>query len=159
MLGDGREDVIERDAETLGFDNQLLDLFAEELSALFARRLGERGDDGADSGKRFEEPFGDEMRDDFGRSVGIDFQIFAERADRGEGVTWTELPGDHGAFCRIDNLLEERDAGAKLDAEWNHMCTMTDSTVDVKKKRQDQGHGDQGPENEARRLPGFVFLA
>jgi hypothetical protein len=38
------------------------------------------------------------------------------------------LARNHGLLRRVDDLLEQRDAGAERNAKGDHMCTITDST-------------------------------
>ena len=129
VLGDAGEDVVAGDAEALGLDDELLDLAGEELGALPAGRVGTRGDDVADAGASLEEAVADELRDDLVGGVGIDLELAAQSADGGEGIARKELAGDHRLLRGVDNLLEERDAGPEVDAEGNHNCTITHSTV------------------------------
>lgn len=132
VLGDACEDVVADDAEALGFDDELLDLAGQELSAFFAGRVGARGDDVADTGAGFEKAVTDELRDDLVGGVGVDLEFAAEGADRREGLAGKELAGDHRLLRGVDDLLEERDAGPEVDAEGNHNCTITHSTAIVK---------------------------
>ena len=129
MGGDGVEHLFALDAEALGFDDELFDLVAKELGALFFGGVGEWSDDSADAGAGFEQALGDQVRDDLVRGVGIDLEVFGEDADRREGIAGAKLAGDHRLFGGVDDLLEERDAGAELDSERDHSSTITDSTV------------------------------
>ena len=129
MLGDAGEDVVASDAEALGFDDELLDLAAEELSALFAGGVGAGGDHVADAGTGFEKAVADELCDDLVGGVGVDLELAAEDADRGEGVSGKELAGDHRLLRGEDDLLEERDTGPEIDAEGKYSRTITHSTV------------------------------
>jgi hypothetical protein len=117
VLGDAGEDVVADNAETLGFDDELLDLAAEELGALFAGGVGTGGDDVADAGASFEEAVADQLRDDLVGGVGINLELAAEGANGGKGVAGKELAGDHRLLRGVDDLLEERDAGPELDTE------------------------------------------
>jgi len=129
MRREGVEHLIEFNAHVLGFDDDLFDLVAEELSALFAAGIGQDGDDGADAGASFKQAFVDEVSDDLVGGVGIDFEFLAERAHGRKGIAGAELAADHGFFGCVDDLLEERDAGAVWNAEGDHVCTITRSTV------------------------------
>jgi hypothetical protein len=129
VRGDGGEHLFAVDAEALGFDDEFFDLVAEELGALLAGRVGQRGDDGADAGAGFEQPLGDEVGDDLVRGVGVDLELLGQGADGGEGIAGAQLAGDHRLLGGVDDLLEERDAGAELDAKRDHVCTITDSTA------------------------------
>jgi hypothetical protein len=104
------------------------------VGALLAAGVGQDSDHGADSGAGFKQALAHQMGNDLVRCIGIDLEFFAQGADGGERVTGAQLAGDHGFFRRVDDLLEERDAGAEVDAERNHMCTMTVSTLNCKKK-------------------------
>jgi hypothetical protein len=42
------------------------------------------------------------------------------------------LSGNDCLLGRIHDLLVDRDAGLECQAEWDHMCTMTDSTLKKK---------------------------
>ncbi len=129
MLSDAGEDVVAGDAEALGFNDELLDLATEELGALFAGGVGERGDDVAYSGAGLEEAVADQLSDDFVGGVGVDLELAAEGADGGKGIAGEKLAGDHRLLRGVDDLLEERDAGPEVDAEGNHSCTITHSTA------------------------------
>ena len=129
MLGDAGEDAVAGDAEALGFNDEFLDLAAEELGALFAGGVGEGGDDIADAGAGFEEAVADELGDDLVGGVGVDLEFAAKGADRGEGVAREELARDHRLLRGVDDLLEERDARPEVDSEWNHSSTITRSTA------------------------------
>jgi hypothetical protein len=76
-----------------------------------------------------EDAFGDQLDDYLVGRVWIDFQGFAEFANRRKRITWTHLAGDHGFFGGVDDLLVEGEAGFERDAEGDHLCIMTASTV------------------------------
>ncbi len=129
MLGDAGEDVVAGDAETLGFDDELLDLATEELGTLLAGGVGERGDDVAYAGTGLEKAVADQLRYDLVGGVGVDLELAAEGADGGKWVAGEELSGDHRLLRGVDDLLKERNAGPEVDAEGNHSCTITHSTL------------------------------
>ena len=129
VLGDAGEDVVAGDAETLGFNDEFLDLTAEELGALFAGGVGTGGDDIADAGTSLEQAIADELRDDLVGGVGVDLEFAAENPDGGEGIAGKELAGDHRLLCSVDDLLKERSTGPEVDAEGNHSSTITRSTA------------------------------
>ena len=74
------------------------------------------------------------MGDDFVRGIGIDLKGLAESAHRREGVAGTHLAGHDGLLSGIRGLLVKRDAGLKDQAERDHKCIITDSTVKCKEK-------------------------
>jgi hypothetical protein len=129
VVVDGVDEVFAGDGEVLGLDDEGFDLGAEEFAAGAEGGVAERGDDGADAGVGLEEVFGEESGDDLGGGVGVDVGFAAEGADGGEGVAGTKLAGDDGALGGVDDLLGDGEAGLELDAEGDHVCTITDSTV------------------------------
>ena len=131
MLGDGFENVFAAQAEVFGFDHQRLDLPLQQLPAGTQGGALRRSDHGADSGVQFKEAFGEQCGDDLVRGVGVDMLLAAEGSHRRKGVSRAELAGDDRTLGRVDDLLEDRNAGPKLDAEGCHVCTITDSTHDV----------------------------
>ena len=131
MVGDSFENVFAAQAEVLGLDPQLLALPLQQLTAGAQSGALRRGDHGADSGVRFEETFGKQRRDDLVRGVGVDVVFAAENSHRRKGVSRAELAGYDRALGCVDDLLEDWNAGSKLDVEWCHMCTITDSTVSL----------------------------
>ena len=88
--------------------------------SLASGRIGELGDNGANAGTHFEQPLINQVGHHFGGGVGIDFEFLAERADRGKGIAGAQLAGDHRLLRRVDDLVEEGDAGAKRDLERDH---------------------------------------
>ena len=131
MVGDSFENVFAAQAEVFGFDHQGLDLPLQQLATGAQGGALWRGDHCTDSGVRFEKAFGEQRGDDLVCSVGVDVLFAAEGSHRRKGVSRTELAGDDCTLGRVDDLLEDRNAGPKLDAEVCHVCTITDSTVDV----------------------------
>ena len=109
-------------------------LEAQQVVARTQRGVAWRGDDRADSGMRFKQTVGEQRGDDLVRGVGVDVRFAAECADRGERVSGTELAGDDSPGGGVDDLLADGDAGAKMDDERNHMCTITASTPRKHKK-------------------------
>ena len=86
MLGDAVEYVVTADPETLRFNDELLDLGAEKLSALLARGVRQRGDNIPDARACLKEPITDKLRDDLMRGIGIDLQLATEGPHRGKRV-------------------------------------------------------------------------
>jgi len=129
VLGDAGQNIFAVDAKTFRFDDELLDLAAEEFGAFFACGVRAGGDDVADAWPGFEKAVADKLRDDLVGGIGIDLEFAAEGTNRGEWVAGKKLTRDHRLLRRIDDLLEERDAGPEMDAERNHDCTITHSTV------------------------------
>ena len=64
MGGDRLVHLRKFDSHALGFNHQFLDLVAQQLGALLAGGVGQHGDDGADAGTSFEQPFTDQMGND-----------------------------------------------------------------------------------------------
>ena len=109
----------------------------EPLQQLAAGAQGgalRRSDHGTDSRVRFEKAFGEQRSDDFVRGVGVDVLFAAEDSHRRKGVSRAELAGYDRTLGRVDYLLEYGNAGPKLDAEWCHSCTITDSTASLQDK-------------------------
>lgn len=128
VAGDSFEEIFARDRKTFGGDDERFNLMAEEFFASTQRGVSQCCHDGAYAGIGFEKFFGEKCGDDFVRRVGIDVGFAAERADRREDVARAELAGDDGALGGVDDLLEDRFAGTKLDSERNHLRTITAST-------------------------------
>jgi len=134
MFGDGFEDLFAAQAEVFGFDHQGFDLPLQQLAAGAQGGTLRRGDHCADSGVRFEKAFGKQRGNDLVRGVGVDVLFAAEDSHRRKGVSRAELAGYDRTLGRVDYLLEYGNAGPKLDAEWCHSCTITDSTASLQDK-------------------------
>jgi len=129
VLGNGFEDGLAGETEELGFDDERLNLTGEQVATGALRCARQSGDDGADAGVRLEELFGEQSSNDFGGGVGIDVGFAAERANGGKWVSGPQLTGDDGTLGGVNNLVRDGNARAKLDAERNHVCTITASTL------------------------------
>ena len=112
--------VFKVDAETLGFDDELLKLMLEELCFLRFGGGGTHGDDSSGTRANLEKAGIDETGDDFVSGVGIDFELAGKGAHRGKFVTGAELAGNDGFGGGVDNLLVDGRAGAEVDAEGQH---------------------------------------
>ncbi len=134
MVGDSFENVFAAQAEVFGFDYQRLDLPLQQLTAGAQSGALRRSDHGADSGMRFQKAFGEQRGDDLVRGVGVDMLFAAEDSHRRKGVSRAELAGDDRTLGCVDDLLEDRNAGPKLDVEGRHSCTITDSTAGGQEK-------------------------
>jgi hypothetical protein len=153
VLGDSFLHVRKIDTEALGFDDEFLDLLAEEIGFFGFGGGGTLGDNGDGAGANFEEARVNEAGDDFVGGVGVDFELAAECADRGKFVTGAELTGDDGFRGGVDDLLVEGDAGLEIHVERDHACTITDRTADA------MGFGDGGEMEEAEVRESRVCLA
>lgn len=131
MVGDGFQNFFATQAKMHGFDHQRLDLPLQQVAAGAKCRVLGGSDDRADTGARFEKAFREQRGDDLMRGVGIDVLLSTKGSHRRKGIACTELAGDDRTLGRVDDLLEYGNAGPKLDAEWCHMRTITDSTVGV----------------------------
>ena len=89
------------------------------------------GQSRTNSGPHFEQPVESQLDDHFVRGVRINLQRLAEHSNRGECLPWRELAGDRGLFSGESNLLVNRNARFKCQAEWNHWSIMTRSTVNA----------------------------
>jgi hypothetical protein len=130
-------DVVEIQSKFFRLNDELFQFRPQEMTPLRGGGCGWLGDDGADAWTDFQHPFGHQLRDYFVRCVGINFQILTERTDGRERIAWAHLPGNHGLFGSIDDLLIDRDAGLKSQAKRYHVCTITGSTVVDKRKMQE----------------------
>lgn len=129
MVGEGFGEIFELKAEALRFDDDGLDFAFEQPGFLSLRGFRAGGNDGANAGTNLEKTGSHEASDHLVRSVGIDFEIAAESADRGEGVAGAKLSGHHGLSGGVNDLVIEFAAGLELDVEGNHGCTIARRTV------------------------------
>jgi len=139
MFGDGFEHCFLGEAEELGLDDERLDLMGEQVAAAALRCAGQSGDDGTDAGTRLDDALRQERGYNLGGGVGIDVGFAAENTDRGKGISGLQLSGDDCTLGSVNNLLEDGDTGPKLDAERNHVCTITASTPFCKLKMRGAG--------------------
>jgi hypothetical protein len=121
VLGDGVKNVIQVDAETFGFHNELLEFVLEEIGFFGFSRGGALGDKRSGTRMDLEKSGVDEARDDLVSGVGIDFEFATEDADRRKIVAGTELAGDDGFRGSVDDLLVKRRARSKVDVERDHL--------------------------------------
>jgi len=130
VLGDCVPDVVVVNAESLGFNNNLLDFVLEETGFFGFGGGGALGDNRGGTGTDFEKAGIDKAGNDLMCCVRVDFEVAAEDADRRKIVARTEPTGDDGFCGGIDNLLVKGRAGSEVDVEGDHsVCTMTDSTA------------------------------
>ena len=128
MIGDRFDYVVECDSKLLRFDHQLLNLVAEQLGSFCTAGFWQLRDNGPNPWSGFQQACSYEVRYHLVCSVGIDLQLFAERADGRERISAAHLSRDDRLFGSVDNLLVQRYAGTKVDAKRNHTRTITRST-------------------------------
>src|SRR5688572_28190757 len=127
----GLEHVGQRHAGLARLDDQPVYLGCEHRAPRRIRLRPPRGDDGADPGTRLEQAALDQRRDDLLRRIRIDLELLAERAHGWERVPGRELAGDDGLGDGKHDLVVQRPAGPKVDAErQSHpTCTIYTSTL------------------------------
>ena len=102
------------------FDDEFFELLFEQICRFgFSgrRMLGNNGDR---AGPNCEEASVGETGDYFVRSVGIDFELFTEGADRRKFVARTGLAGNYGLGGGVDNLLADGSAGFEFHTKRNY---------------------------------------
>ena len=116
-------------------------------SVVLARPRGRRRlrDARADARVHLQQAERGQLRDGLLRGVGVDAQRLAERADRRKGVAGLQVAADHRARDRRHELLVDGHAGHEVDAERQHKCISTTSTLDgVKTASRESGVGSVG---------------
>ena len=113
MIGDRLGDVFQIQAEFLGLDYQLLEFRSQQTSAFGGSGRGGSGHDCADAWQDFQHPLAHQLRNDFMGRIGVDLQLFAQCADRGERVAGPHLARNNRLLRGIDYLLINRDTGLK----------------------------------------------
>ncbi len=129
VIRERRVQIVQAQAELLGFDHKLLQFVPEQIAPL--GRTGHRRSRHYCSNARFnfQQPLIGQMDDDFVRCVGIDLEGFTQRTNRRKRIARPHLARDHGLFSGIDYLFTDRYARPKDQAERYHMCTITDNTA------------------------------
>ena len=120
MLRDRFGDLVEIQAESLGLHDKLLEFLLKQIAPLGWRGRLTLGDDGTQPRMHLDQSFGDKLRDHFVCGIGVDFEGFAESADRGKGLARAHLAGDDSLFGGIDHLLVKGHARPKRNAKRNH---------------------------------------
>ena len=129
MIRNGACHFVEVEAKLFGLHDELLQLSAQQVTSFRCRGHRGLGNDGANAGQYLEQTFRQQLRDDLVGRVRIDFQFLAQRADGRKRVARTHLPGDDGFLGGVNHLLVNRSAGLKRQAKWDHVCTITHSTL------------------------------
>ncbi len=106
----------------------MFQLALKQARAFGRSRVSEGRDHGTDSDSDFEHAFAHQLRDYFMRSVGVDFEFLAKRADGRKGIARAQAAGDDGALRCIHDLLVKRYAGPERQPEWNHRCIIMPGT-------------------------------
>ena len=91
MLRGRRYHVIERQAQPLGFDYQLLEFLMEQIAAVGGRRARALRHRCPDAGMNLEYTFRYQLGDHLMSRIGIDLQTFAEFSHGRERVTSAQL--------------------------------------------------------------------
>jgi len=129
MIGDVAAEIVEGQSESIGLDDEMFDLIADEVRPVGSFEGGALGDDGSESRVDFEEALGHEFRDDFMGRIGVNLQTLAEGTNGRESLTRRHVAGEDGFLGSVDYLLVDGDARLESDAEWDHGCTVTLSTA------------------------------
>ena len=117
-----------RNVEPARFHDQRFHLAREQVVAVGSGSAGDFSDNGANAGTRFKQAVCKQSCDDLVRGIGVDMGFAAERADRRKSVAGSQLAGNDGARRSENDLLADGNARPEVDAERDHVCTMTAST-------------------------------
>ena len=107
MASHGVRNFLEIQAKLLGLHDELFHFLLQKHATLGGRRRGQFGNNRAEAGAHLDQTFGDELRNNFVRRVGVDLEGFAQSANRREGVAGAHLPRDDGLFRGVDHLFVE----------------------------------------------------
>lgn len=110
---DSVSNIVQFQAEFFGLNDQLFQFGVQQASAFRRSGRGRLGYDGSDAWQNCQHALSHQLGDYFMRRVGIDPELFAERAYRGERIARTHLSRNNGLFGGINHLLINRDAGSK----------------------------------------------
>ena len=117
MVVQGAFDFGEGEGETLGLDDETLDIVFKEDAFVFGGGAGGFLDDGTDAGQGLEEAAGHQVGNDLVGGVGVDAEFLAELADGGEAGTGGELALEDRLLHGVDDLFVDREAGLELNLE------------------------------------------
>ncbi len=119
------EQVLERDADALRLDDELLDLFFQETLTIAGAHFRTLGNHGTDSRPRFQPTLLDQVLHDFVGGIGMDLEVGRERAYRRERLPGLEFPADEGFYRSEHDLVEDRLARLQREAQECHRRTVT----------------------------------
>ena len=119
MFVDGGVEIVEGEAEFLGFHGQLFHLAAQQASARVARAGRRLEHYRADARPHFEQSFGGQLGDHLVGGIGMNLHGLAQGANGGKGIAGAKLAGDHGLLRGESHLFVYRDAGLKGEAKGN----------------------------------------